>query len=141
MTLSRTGSTVSKSAVPKAAVPKVAVAAAVALLALGGCAAGRSDPQTTSTVPLPAPEGSTQRVSEANFGYLWPLTVNEGTVECRNETEVVFITPDGTTYALNEKAESAGAQKIDPLRAEGSQGQEISLGALLSTGIKLCTKP
>ncbi|WP_157440243.1 DUF2511 domain-containing protein [Actinokineospora inagensis] len=123
------------------AIPRAALSAAVAVLVLSGCAAGKSDPTTTSTVPLPPPTGTTQKVSDANFGYLWPLSVNEGTLECRGADEVVFVTSSGDAYALNDKAEAAGVRKIDPLRTEGSQGGDISLGALLSTGLKLCEKP
>jgi uncharacterized protein DUF2511 len=115
-------------------------ATACAVVLLAGCGAGQHDPKSTTTVPLPAPTAGNQAVTEANFGYLWPLTVDHGTLECRNRDEVVFVAPDGKSYALNDQAEAAGVPKIDPLQAEGSQGAKISLGALLSTGLGLCEK-
>ena len=46
----------------------------------------------------------TQRISEKNLGYTWPLTVDHGTAECREGDQAVFTAPDGTTYALNDRA-------------------------------------
>lgn len=55
-------------------------------------------------------------------------------------TAALVLTSCGAGNALNQKAEAAGSSSIDPLHATGSQGSKISLGALLSTGIKLCGK-
>ncbi|WP_091449235.1 DUF2511 domain-containing protein [Actinokineospora iranica] len=112
---------------------------AVALaLALSACGAGRSDPNTVSPVPLAPPTGATQPVTEANFGYLWPFTVDRGTLECRQSEQTVFIAPDGKEYALNDKAEQAGLPDVEPIRAEGDQGDKISLGSVTSTALALC---
>ncbi|HWE91960.1 MAG TPA: DUF2511 domain-containing protein [Pseudonocardiaceae bacterium] len=111
-----------------------------AALALTACGAGGRDPASTTAVPLPPPTSSKQAVTQANFGYLWPLNVDHGTLECRGADQVVFVAPDGKGYALNDKAEAAGVPKIDPLRTEGSQGASVSLGALLSAGLGLCGK-
>jgi Protein of unknown function (DUF2511) len=109
-------------------------------LALTACGAGSRDPQSTTAVPLPPPTSNRQPVTQANFGYLWPLNTDKGTLECRGTEQVVFVGPDGKAYALNDKAEAAGVPKIDPLRKEGSEGGQVSLGALLSTGLGLCGK-
>jgi uncharacterized protein DUF2511 len=109
-------------------------------LVLAACGSGVRDPQSTTAVPLPPPTSSRQPVAQANFGYLWPLTIDRGTLECRGAEQVVFVGTDGKAYALNDKAEGAGVPKIDPLRKEGSQGGQVSLGALLSTGLGLCGK-
>jgi uncharacterized protein DUF2511 len=114
--------------------------AVVAALALAGCGAGPRNPGSTSAVPLPPPTASRQAVTQANFGYLWPLNVDHGTLECRATDQVVFVAPDAKAYALNDKAEAAGLPKIDPLRTSGSQAADVSLGALLSTGLGLCGK-
>jgi len=116
------------------------VLAAATALALAGCGAGQRDPASTSGVPLPQATSTRQAVSEANFGYLWPLTIDQGTLECRGAEQVVFIAPDGKEYALNAKAEEAGVPSIETLRVDGSQGDKTSLGALLSTGLGLCGK-
>jgi hypothetical protein len=113
-----------------------AVAVTAALLATAGCGAGRED--SAGTVPLPAPSATTQQVSSANFGHLWPLSVDHGTVECRPGTQVVFVTADGTEYALNGRAEEAGIASVEPIRADGAGPGKISTGALLTAAMKLC---
>jgi hypothetical protein len=118
---------------------RFAVLLAAGLL-LTACGGGSRNPQSTTAVPLPPPTSNRQPVTQANFGYLWPLNTDEGTLECRGSGQVVFIGPDGKAYALNDKAEAAGVPKIDPLRKEGGEGGQVSLGALLSTGLGLCGK-
>ncbi|MGW3991872.1 DUF2511 domain-containing protein [Amycolatopsis sp. NPDC004772] len=110
------------------------------VLVLTACGAGARDPESTTAVPLPPPTSNRQPVTQANFGYLWPLTVDRGTLECRGADQVVFVGADGKAYALNDKAEEAGVPGIGALRKEGSQGGQVSLGALLSTGLGLCGK-
>lgn len=111
-----------------------------ALLLAGCTGAGRADPAHRTPVPLPSPTSSRQEISEANLAYLWPLTVDHGTIECRPPNAAVFVAPDGKTYALNDQAEDAGHPPITPLRAKGDGGGYISLGALLSTTLQLCGK-
>ncbi|WP_328396988.1 DUF2511 domain-containing protein [Nocardia sp. NBC_00416] len=89
-------------------------------------------------MPLPAPNSATQPVADVNFGSLWPLTVERGVLECRPGVQVVFVAPDGKSYALNDNAEAAGVPVIEPLRAAGAGADPISLGALRSTGVGLC---
>nr|ADK32550.1 putative lipoprotein signal peptide-containing protein [Microbispora corallina] len=113
---------------------------AAALLLAGCTGGGRADPAHRSPVPLPSPTSSKQDISEANLAYLWPLTVDHGTIECLPSDNAVFVAPDGTTYALNDRAEKAGHPPITPIRAKGSGGGYISLGALLSTTLNLCGK-
>ncbi|MFJ9847977.1 DUF2511 domain-containing protein [Streptomyces sp. NPDC101150] len=119
-----------------------AVASALAGLALLGLTAcgggGRSEPHTTDPVPLPSPTAGKQKMSEKNLGYTWPLKVDHGTAECRKDNQAVFTVPDGTTYALNDRARNAGYRDIDPLRASGDKGDKVSLGSLLSKTLKLC---
>lgn len=111
-----------------------------AAFVLTACGSGTRNPASTSAVPLPPPTSSRQAVTQANFGYLWPLTVDSGTLECHSADQVVFVAPDGKSYALNDKAAAAGVPAIEPLRKEGSTGGKISLGSLLSTGVGLCGK-
>ncbi len=87
---------------------------------------------------MPAPTSARQAVASENFGYLWPLTVDRGELECRPGVQVVFIAPDGKSYALNDKAGAAGIPDIAPLRATGADGDAIGLGALRSTALGLC---
>ncbi|MGW4561590.1 DUF2511 domain-containing protein [Streptomyces sp. NPDC004561] len=113
--------------------------AGIALLALTACGSGgRTQPETKNPVPLPSPTSTKQSMSERNLGYAWPLTVDHGTAECRRGDQAVFTVPDGTTYALNDRARRAGYRDIEPVRASGKGGAEVSLGTLLSRSLKLC---
>lgn len=108
--------------------------------AVSGCgASGNPDPLTKDPQPLPAAQGATQRIGQQNLGYLWPLTVQSGTLECRAGTQAVFVA-DGRSYALNREAEAAGAQDIEGLRADNGSGGHPSLGALRSHALQLCSR-
>jgi hypothetical protein len=111
-------------------------AAALLLAACGG--SGTSNPASSHPEPLPSPTSTAQRMSAKNLGYTWPLTVDHGTAECRKGTQAVFTAPDGTVYALNDRARDAGYRDIGPLRAKGDGGDPISLGSLLGKTLKLC---
>ncbi|MFI9406675.1 DUF2511 domain-containing protein [Nocardia sp. NPDC052316] len=100
--------------------------------------AGPMSPAHPTPVPLPEPTSSSQPVASENLGYLWPFTVDRGTIECRAGDQAVFVAPDGKPYALNENAEQAGVPSIEPLRADGSDGDKISLGAVRSRTLQLC---
>lgn len=117
----------------------LALAMALALLGLTSCGGGgRAEPATKQPVPLPSATAATQRMSENNLGYLWPLTVDHGTAECRGGGQAVITVADGTTYALNERARKAGYRDIAPVRLTGDNGGKVSLGSLLSRTMKLC---
>ncbi|MFF4605286.1 DUF2511 domain-containing protein [Streptomyces sp. NPDC001339] len=77
-------------------------------------------------------------MSEKNFGYLWPLKIDHGTVACREGGQAVITAPDSTTYALNNQARKAGYPDIEPIRVSGNSGEKVSLGSLLSRTMKLC---
>jgi Protein of unknown function (DUF2511) len=115
------------------AVPALAVAV---LLTAGGCGAGTRD--ASATQPLPSPTSTSQQVRAENFGHLWPLSVDQGTLECRPGTQVIFVATDGTEYALNGKAEQAGIRSVDEIRIDGSGNGKVSLGSMLSKAMKLC---
>jgi hypothetical protein len=114
---------------------RAAVLGAVAVaLATGGCGAIRNNPsdQRTAT-PLPETSSTSQPIAEENLVHLWPLTVDQGTIECRGDQEAVFIAPDGMTYALNTQASDAGYADIGAIRRDN-----VSLGALRSHALALC---
>ncbi|PXX66369.1 uncharacterized protein DUF2511 [Nocardia tenerifensis] len=110
------------------------------VLSIGACGggSGRPNPSHASPVPLPEPTSSSQAVAAENLGALWPFTVDHGTIECRAGEQAVFTAPDGKSYALNDRAEQAGLPSLEPLRANGSGGDKISLGALRSRTLQLC---
>lgn len=111
---------------------------AVLIGVASGCGAGSRNPAQSSPVPLPEPTSNSQQISRENLAYLWPLTTDHGTIECRPGTQTVFIAPDGKTYALNDTAKAGGAADIEPLRATGTGQSKISLGALRSKALGLC---
>ncbi|WP_051021278.1 DUF2511 domain-containing protein [Nocardia araoensis] len=117
-----------------------AIAGALATSACGG-GSGPKHPAHPIPSALPAPTSSSQAISSQNMGYLWPLTVDHGTLECRPGDQAVFIAPDATVYALNDNAANAGFADIEPLRATGAGGDKISLGALRSKTLGLCHLP
>lgn len=124
--------------------PRILVACAIAgALAASACGGGSGPkhPAHPAPSPLPAPTSSSQAISSENLGYLWPLTVDRGTLECRPGDLAVFIAPDGAVYALNDNASHAGFADIEPLRATGADGDKISLGALRSKTLGLCHLP
>jgi hypothetical protein len=103
-----------------------------------GCGAGSRNPAQSSPVPLPAPTTTSQQISRENLAYLWPLTVEHGTIECRAGEQAVFVAPDGKTYALNDTAKADGAADIAPIQATGADHSTISLGALRGKALELC---
>ncbi|MFG2445252.1 DUF2511 domain-containing protein [Nocardia fluminea] len=115
----------------------IASCAIPAISACGG-GSGLENPAHSIPVPLPEPTSSSQAVASENLGYLWPFTVERGTIECRAGEQAVFLAPDGTAYALNDKAEQAGLPNIEPIRANGAGGDKVSLGALRSRAVGLC---
>ncbi|GAA1231641.1 hypothetical protein GCM10009676_13330 [Prauserella halophila] len=112
--------------------------AAVALIGACGGGAGREDPAIDDPEPAPPAEHGRQQIGEKNIGHIWPLTVHSGTIACEKPDRALFTAPDGETYALNERAADADHPDIAPLRADGANGEPISLGALRSKAVALC---
>jgi len=112
---------------------------AIVMSVVSGCGAGTRNTASASPVPLPAPIGTSQQISRDNLTHLWPLTVDHGTIECRANDQAVFIAPDGNTYALNDKAKTNGAENIELIRAAGADHSPISLGALRTKALALCS--
>jgi|GEM_PF-613152 len=112
------------------------------LLTVGACdgdGAGRTDPDAEHPRSTePATDGQ-QLIWKEDLSRIWPLTVPDGTIECRQTAQAVFTAPDDTTYALNDRAQHAGYPSIDPLRAKNADGDKISLGALRSKAMSLCS--
>lgn len=86
--------------------------AAVCVL-LASCS-GKPPESDPSNQPLMHEE----RVSRADFGAEWPLTVEGGRLQCIRPSFVV-INVDGTIYALNGKARGKGRQD-NPQWKDGS---------------------
>lgn len=71
--------------------------------------------------------GNQQPVRRANLANTWPFTVGHGTLTCRSISSgplLLFTTPAGHTYALNDLAEAHGYPSIQPIRNGFSLGVE-----------------
>lgn len=90
--------------------------------------------------------GHSQRVTSADYGASWPLTVSGGTLGCQNPGAVTFTTDDGTTYWVNgtagDVADQHGWQDIKPIWQKDPHpvipGQRLDIGVLIDAGLKLC---
>ena len=87
---------------------------------------------------------SGKRISRADYGKAWPLTVDEGTLSC-NSDAVTFTSDDGTTYWVNgtagDMADEHGWKDIHPNWAASPTpiyGPKKSIGPLIDDGLKLC---
>lgn len=103
---------------------------ACTLIALAGC--GRSE--TAQPIPLPSPIGNEQAISQANLVHLWPLSIDAGTLTCRAHQDALFLTSDGTAYALNGRAAEHGYLDISAIQNQGAP----PLGAMRSLALGLC---
>lgn len=95
----------------------------------------------TPRQPTKQNSGSRVRVTRAEHGERWPLTVEEGEVECLPGGVFVFH-HGGKTYALNGMAEGKGYADIRPIwRDDPTQpGLKISIGPLISAANSACKK-
>lgn len=81
----------------------------------------------------------TIRVSAADFGEAWPLTVESGDVSCRNKGEAVFI-HGSTTYALNGIAKRNDTAAIEDISKPHPMFDDIKMPSqpLIDAALKLC---
>jgi hypothetical protein len=93
--------------------------------------------------------GGSRRVTRAQFGASWPLTVSSGTVGCTKPPfpgAVTFTTNNGTTYWLNgtagDSASQHGWKDVHPIWAKVKHplfpGERKDIGVLIDAGLKLC---
>jgi hypothetical protein len=75
-----------------------------------------------ATCLLDAPSEAARRVTASELGDRWPLTVDEGEIDCIRGPEIagrwkdaVVFRSDGKTYALNGPAKQRGHLVIDPI--------------------------
>lgn len=79
-------------------------------------------------------------ISRTDLGDNWPLTVDRGTLECRDGSSVVF-TVGGTTYAVNGTAKGAHRYaEIDAIWSADPNvaGLKKNIGPLIDKGLALC---
>ncbi len=111
-----------------------------AAAALGvGCGGDESDSGGGDSKASPSARLSMSDVPQGE----WPLTVSEGEVRCevRDGVEgVIFRTPDGKDYLVNETAQSRGLPGIDPIWKQDPEvpGTHVNIAPVLDRGLKLC---
>ncbi len=78
------------------------------------------------------------RVTAAEFGQEWPLTVREGVLRWEPPNAVVFVA-DSREYGLNGMARTAGYDEIDPIWADELDEfiPKKSVGPLIHRGLEL----
>lgn len=133
---------------------------ALVVLALSGCSDSgdsaaptpettvRAAPITSTTAPAAAPATTAEPtarnvpaglVSESTWTGDWPFTVPEGSLMCGQPNRVTF-TADGTIYALNGAAKSAGS--FDDVAAiwkdSDFPGVKVDIGPMIQRGLELC---
>lgn len=135
------------------AITGAALAAAVTLI---GCSStgddSSPDPDDGDTTAGSSPSSEKEpakdpaKVSRADMGRKWPLTVNKGRLVCigsRGVGAVVFVAPDGTNYAVNGTAKGRldHAADINTIWADDKalgMGLKKNIGPLIDRGLKLC---
>lgn len=127
----------------------VVVVTALLLLAFVGWDAGVGPFAPMFEKPAPKVEKVSQPVAKEQFrhvsraefesaGHEWPLTVDHGTIECRNH-RAAFVDPTGRRWALNGTAQKY-LPKIEPIWRENPviPGTRVNLGQLTSAAVELC---
>lgn len=107
----------------------------------GGTVAPATVPAATQ--PAAKPQAHRKRVTRADFGEAWPLTVDAGELECVEVTgrvHVLVIHVGGKTYAVNGTAIDRGYQRIDPIWRDNPRikGAKMDMGPLLKAARELC---
>ncbi len=87
------------------------------------------------------------RVSRAEVGHEWPLTVDSGELFCEPPGLVGFRASDGRTFAVNGTA-GARYPTIEPIWARDraasklvGEDMRVSIGPLITAGLVLCGHP
>lgn len=89
-------------------------------------------------------DGGGKKVTSAEFGPDWPLTVDSGTLMCDGSGGVgdAYIVVNGENYALNGLAKGSGNYKdIRPIWADDKalgQGLKKDIGPLIDAALELC---
>lgn len=84
------------------------------------------------------------RMTRADLGADWPLTVDEGVVSCEGISEglgEIYFTAEGTKYAVNGLAQGASeGPDIDVIWADNPEmeGLKINIGPIIDRGLELC---
>lgn len=123
----------------KALAAGASLALFLAILASSACGGGtEGGAEEQAAAELASNE---RRVSKAEFGADWPLTVSEGILRCEGAGAVTFEAQD-TVYAVNGLAEGLDAGiEIEPIWADDPElaGLKKNIGSLIDAGLALCS--
>ena len=115
----------------------VACAGALAFV-LAACASSTADSSNSGS------DGAGKKVTSAEFGGDWPLTVESGTLMCDGSGGVgdAYIVVNDQKYALNGLARGSGKfRDIRPIWADDKalgQGLKKDIGPLIDAALELC---
>ena len=79
-----------------------------------------------------------RRVTRAEFGPAWPLTLDSAVLTCAYGREIT-VTSRGTTYSLNGPVEHGAYDAVGPIWADAASGAgKADLAPLIDAGMRLC---
>lgn len=120
-------------------------AGCLALIALVGIFAAISNRTSPENSSLPNTTG--EFISLEEYGRKWPLTIQQGHLNCRSRTiaryekKDVTITLDGKTWALNGSARGSGDfLPLEDIWRDNPEieGAKMSVGDIIGRGLRLC---
>lgn len=83
------------------------------------------------------PFGAGTRITRAELGPAWPLTISEATLHCEFRGEIV-VQHRGTGYSLTGHEKHGAYTDIGAIHAEDTDGRRKDLGPLIERGKRLC---
>lgn len=117
---------------------------AVMALMLAGCSTESSSGTSPDSGDTSDSHSEPGHISQSDMGKKWPLKADTGELACDGSNgigDVTFTAPDGTVYAVNGSAKSAGFDDIRPIWANDPKlgmGLKKDIGPLIQRGLALC---
>lgn len=117
----------------------ILAALVVVIIVISAAASGGDDKDKAVKTPTSAPGF----ISRTSMGAAWPFTVESGVVKCSGKNgvgEVTFVASNGTTYAVNGLARSAGKypDAFDIQAFDANRVAKGDLNAVIARGLALC---
>lgn len=88
-------------------------------------------------VAIAWPLGAGVKVTRAELGPAWPLTISEATLHCEAGQEIV-LQYRGTGYSLTRHDEHGAYSDVGRIRADDPAGGKKDLSPLIERGERLC---
>jgi len=77
------------------------------------------------------------KITRAEFGPAWPLTISEGTLNCEFRGEIV-VQHRGTGYSLTRHDKHGAYTDVAAIQADDLHGEKKDLSPLIERGQRLC---